>query len=177
VTPSSEADLPAWPNDGRSDGGGRRGLGYLVIARIDIASLDIWDYGTSPSISSLAKLLLICLVLFASFVAVGVMIATLLGRRADRIGRLYFADLFGAGLACAVVVSMLSFIGPVATIMLAGALLALTGGGVALRGGRRARSRAAPAGLALRQRDRQPQQTVALFLGPVNSDDGDDGPP
>lgn len=125
------------------------GLGYLVIARIDIASLDIWDYGTSRSISGLAKLLLICLVLFASFVAVGVMIATLLGRKADRIGRLYFADLFGAGLACAVVVSMLSFIGPVATIMLAGALLALTGGGVALRGGRRARSRAAPAGLAL----------------------------
>ncbi len=107
------------------------------------------DYGTSRSITSLALLLAICLILFASFVAVGVMIATLFSREGDRIGRLYFADLLGAGLACAVVVSLLSFIGPVATIMLAGVMLSLTGVGVALRGGRRARARAVPAGLVL----------------------------
>ena len=35
--------------------------------------------------------------LFASFVAVGVMIATLFGRRSDQIGRLYFADLARRG--------------------------------------------------------------------------------
>ena len=36
------------------------------------------------------------------------MIATLFGRRSEQIGRLYFADLLGAGIACAVVVSLIS---------------------------------------------------------------------
>ena len=40
------------------------------------------------------------------------MLATLFGRRPERIGRLYFADLVGAGIACAVVVSLIGSIGP-----------------------------------------------------------------
>ena len=37
----------------------------------------------------------------------------------------YFADLVGAGIACAVVVSLIGWIGPPATIFLAGLVLAL----------------------------------------------------
>ena len=82
--------------------------GYLVVARLPIASLAIWQYGSRPSTVSLAKLVILCLALFLSFVAVGTMIATLFGRRTEGIGRLYFADLFGAGLACAVAVVFIS---------------------------------------------------------------------
>src|SRR5213076_851815 len=94
---------------------------------------------------SLARLVLICLVLFASFIAVGGVLATLFGRRSDEIGRLYFADLLGAGLACAVVVWLLGSIGPPATIMLAGLIMAGAGLRIALR----RRSRIAPVGAVM----------------------------
>ena len=88
------------------------GIGYLVVAFVRTNSLAIFDYGTRASFGNLALLLLICLALFASFVAVGVMLATLFGRRSEQIGRLYFADLLGAGLACAIVVPLLGWISP-----------------------------------------------------------------
>jgi hypothetical protein len=109
------------------------GVGYVVIAKLPIATNDIWDYGTGSSFENLGKLLVICLMLFASFVAVGVMIATLFGRRSDDIGRLYFADLLGAGLACGIVVFLVGSIGPPAVIFLAGTTLAAAGLWTALR--------------------------------------------
>jgi hypothetical protein len=113
------------------------GLGYIVVALTAVDTFAIWDYGSRSSFSNVARLLVICLALFASFVAVGVIIATLFARRPDRIGRLYFADLLGAGLACAVVVALLGSIGPPATIFLAGALLAFVGVRIAVRVGSR----------------------------------------
>jgi MFS family permease len=110
------------------------GLGYVVVATIRTDTIAIWDYGSGASFANLARLLVICLALFASFVAVGVMIATLFARKSEEIGRLYFADLVGAGLACAMVVSFIGWIGPPATIMLAGLVLALAGLRLALRG-------------------------------------------
>jgi hypothetical protein len=107
--------------------------GYLVVARIPVSSLAIWEYGTLTSVKNLAMLVIICLALFASFVWVGVMISTLFGRKTEGIGKLYFADLFGAGLACVVVVSLISTIGPPRTIALAGAVLAGVGVLVAVR--------------------------------------------
>ena len=89
------------------------------------------------SFSSLARLLLICLALFAPFAAIGVMIATLFGRRTNQLGRLYFADLLGAGLACAVAVFLIRYIGPPSTIALAGLVLAGTAVRIALRPGSR----------------------------------------
>ena len=118
------------------------GIGYLIVAVTRTDTLAFWDYGTVDSFAGLARLVLICLVLFASFIAIGVVLATLFGRRSDQIGRLYFADLLGAGLACAVVVSLLGSIGPPATIMLAGLIMALAGFRIALR----RRSRVAPVG-------------------------------
>ena len=62
------------------------------------------------------------------------MIATLFGRQSDQIGRLYFADLLGAGIACAVVVSAHQLDRPAGTIVLAGLVLALAGVRLAVRG-------------------------------------------
>jgi spermidine synthase len=117
-------------------------VGYLVVSRVPIASLAIWDYGTRDSLWNLAMLVVICLALFASFVWVGVMISTLFGRKTEGIGKLYFADLVGAGLACAVVVALISTIGPPRTVALAGAILAAVGVLVAVR----LRSRLVPVG-------------------------------
>ena len=103
------------------------GAGYVVLARTPIDTLKIWDYGTRASIQNLGALVLISFCLFASFVAIGIMIATLFGRRSERIGRLYFADLVGAGLACLVVVFLISTIGPPSVVCLAGVLLAVVG--------------------------------------------------
>ncbi len=107
--------------------------GFLVVARTPIATLQIWDYWTADSFANVGWLLLICLALFASFVSIGIMLATLFGREAERIGRLYFADLVGAGIACAVVVSFIRRWGPVSTIFLAGVVLALVAMSLALR--------------------------------------------
>jgi hypothetical protein len=120
-------------------------VGYLIVARLPIASLAIWDYGTRDSVWNLGMLVVICLALFASFVWVGVMISTLFGRKTEGIGRLYFADLVGAGLACAVVVALISSIGPPRTVALAGAIIAAVGVLVAVR----QRSRLVPVGIVL----------------------------
>ncbi len=119
--------------------------GYLVIARLPIDSLAIWQYGTSHSIASLAKLVVLCLALYASFVWVGVMISTLFGRKTEGIAKLYFADLLGAGIACAVAVPLISTIGPPRIIALAGAILA----GVGVLVAARQRSRVMPVGAAV----------------------------
>ncbi len=110
------------------------GAGYLIVATIRTDTLAIWNYGSLSSFKNLVYLLGICLALFSSFISVGVMIATLFSRESDRIGRLYFADLVGAGIACAVVVSLIGWIGPPATIFLAGLVLALGGLRLAARG-------------------------------------------
>src|SRR5262245_39760596 len=75
-------------------------FGYFVVARIPINTVRIWAYGSAGSYKNLAVLGLICFVLFASFLAFGIIVATLLGRATERVGRLYFADLVGAGLGC-----------------------------------------------------------------------------
>jgi MFS family permease len=103
------------------------GMGYVVVAVVRTDTRAIWEYGTRDSFVNVAGLLAICLALFGSFVAIGVMIATLFARRSAQIGRLYFADLLGAGIACAVVVSLLNRIGPPATIVLAGLVMAVAG--------------------------------------------------
>ncbi|MBM3672168.1 MAG: hypothetical protein FJW86_08330 [Actinobacteria bacterium] len=102
-------------------------VGYAVVVGLPIDTLGIWEYDASSSIDNLASLVGICVAIFASFVSIGVIVATLFARRADEIGPLYFADLVGAGLACALVVVLIGSIGPPSTILLAGLLLALAG--------------------------------------------------
>ena len=109
---------------------------YLVVAFIRIDTLAVWLYGTAGSWKSLAMLLVLCLCLFASFVPAGVIAATLFGRRPTAIGGLYFCDLLGAGLACAVVIYVISSLGAPATVMLAVAVMTC---GALMTGARRAR--------------------------------------
>jgi hypothetical protein len=113
---------------------------YVVVAYTSLDSLQIWRYGTGGSARSMAALLVICVLIFLPFVAPGVILATLFGRKPEGVGGLYFADLLGAGLACAVVISLAGSIGPPAAIMLAAAVL-LVAAAIVLG---RLRSRALP---------------------------------
>lgn len=101
--------------------------GYLVIAELAIDTRAIWDYGTRASITNLGRLGVICFILFASFVALGVMLSVLLGRAGTEVGRLYFADLVGAGAGCLVAIPLIARLGPPAVIWLAALLFALIG--------------------------------------------------
>jgi hypothetical protein len=120
-------------------------VGYLVVALTPVSTLLIWEYGSGDSAINVAALALVCLALFASFISVGVMIATILGRGGEAIGSLYFADLLGGGLACLMAVRLLDSIGAPGAIFLAGAALAATGTWVAAR----TRRRLLPVGLVL----------------------------
>ncbi len=102
-------------------------LGYLVVSMIPVDTLALWDYGSAGSLRALVTLVVICLALFATFIAIGIMIAVLLGRGGDDIGRLYFSDLLGAGVAALVVVFLITWLGPPSVVMLSAALLAALG--------------------------------------------------
>ncbi|HET6833863.1 MAG TPA: hypothetical protein VFH30_08330 [Acidimicrobiales bacterium] len=102
-------------------------LGYLAIARLPIDTLAIWDYGSASSFRNLGVLALICLLLFASFIALGVILATVLGRAGDGVGRLYFCDLVGAGLGCVLAIPLIVWLGPPAVVMVAALVFALVG--------------------------------------------------
>ncbi|MFL6204157.1 MAG: hypothetical protein ACJ739_02285 [Acidimicrobiales bacterium] len=121
------------------------GAGYLIAARIPVDTRAIWDYGTASSFANLAALLLVCLTIYASFLVIGVLISAILGRAGGGIGRLYFADLAGAALACLLAVPLLNTVGSPSAVFLAGSLMAATGAWVALR----SRSKLVPAGVVL----------------------------
>jgi hypothetical protein len=102
-------------------------LGYWVIASLPLNTLAIWDYGSRSSFVNLGKLALICFFLFASFVALGVIVATVLGRAGDRVGRLYFADLAGAGLGCLLAIPIIVRLDPPGAVMCSALVFAAVG--------------------------------------------------
>ncbi|MDQ1532456.1 MAG: hypothetical protein QOF28_217 [Actinomycetota bacterium] len=102
-------------------------VGYVVVARIPIDTVRIWVYGTASSYKNLGVLGFVCFVLFASFIALGIIIATILGRASERVGRLYFADLLGAGLGCLCAIPLIVSLGPPEVIMLSALIFAAVG--------------------------------------------------
>ena len=110
---------------------------YVVVAMIRLNTLSVWLYGTAGSVKSLLMLLVLCLCLFICFVPAGIISATLFSRRPEGIGGLYFSDLLGAGIACAVVIYVISSLGAPATVMLAVAVMATGAFVVATRQARR----------------------------------------
>ena len=103
-----------------------------------IFSTERWDYGTKGSFKNIALLGTLCFTLFASFVGLGIIVSTILGRGGDRVGRLYFADLIGAGLGCVLAIPLIVSLGPPQVVLLAGLIFAVVGlvmvpEGVALR--------------------------------------------
>ena len=102
-------------------------VGYLVIARVPIDTVRIWDYGSTSSFKNLAALALICFVLFATFIALGVIVSVLLGRAGDAVGRLYFADLLGAGIGAMLAIPLIAWLGPPDVILLSAVIFAVVG--------------------------------------------------
>jgi hypothetical protein len=115
------------------------GVSYLVVAKLPTNAITVWDYN-GKGLQNAFLLLVLCLALFGAFLPAGIILATLLGRRPSAIGRMYVADLLGAGLACIIVVPLISVQGAPAAVALAGLLFALASFRVALAG----RSRVAP---------------------------------
>ncbi len=99
-------------------------VSYVIVAQIRLDTLSVWKYGTGASTKSFVLLLVMCLCVFASFIAPGIVAAVLFGRQPGSIGGLYFADLVGAGIACAAVIYLISSVGAPATVMLAAAAMA-----------------------------------------------------
>ena len=87
-------------------------LGYFVVAVLHVDTIVIWDYGTRASYTNLLRLGLICFVIFATFIAFGVIVSVLLGRARNGVGRIYFADLVGAGLGCLLAIPLITRLGP-----------------------------------------------------------------
>ena len=101
--------------------------GYFLVARIPIDTIRIWDYGTKSSFKNFAVLGLVCFTLFASFIALGIIVSTLLGRGGTRVGGLYFADLMGAGLGCMAAIPLIVWLGPPQVLMLSALIFAAVG--------------------------------------------------
>src|SRR5712691_141036 len=102
-------------------------LGYLVVAKMRVNTIAIWDYGTRSSFTNLFRLGVICLAIFATFIAFGIIVAVLLGRAGGGIGRMYFSDLVGAGLGCLLAIPLITRLGPPRVVMLAALIFALVG--------------------------------------------------
>ncbi len=92
-----------------------------------VNTVAIWDYGTGSSFKNLGIVAVICLAIFASFIAVGIIVSTILGRAPDGIGRLYFADLIGAGLGCLAAIPLITHLGPPDVIMLSALIFTVVG--------------------------------------------------
>ncbi len=102
-------------------------LGYLLVAWIPLNTVAIWDYGTAGSVKNLGIVGIICFAIFASFISIGIIVSTILGRAPDGIGRLYFADLVGAGLGCLAAIPLITHFGPPEVIMISALVLAVVG--------------------------------------------------
>ena len=102
-------------------------LGYLVVAKLHVNTLAIWDYGTRASFTNVLRLGIICLAIFATFIAFGIIVAVLLGRAGDGIGRMYFSDLVGAGLGALLAIPFITRLGPPRVVMLAALIFAVVG--------------------------------------------------
>ena len=102
-------------------------VGYAVIARLRLNTFAIWDYGSRASLRNLAALGIICFLLFAAFIGLGIILATLLGRAGRDLNRLYFADLVGAGAGCLLAIPLIVWLSPPQVIAAAALVFAVTG--------------------------------------------------
>jgi spermidine synthase len=103
-------------------GAAATGAGYFVVASVELST-----YGPPSSLGQVARLALVCGVLFSNFLAAGLMIALIFTARPEAISRLYFADLAGAGSGCAAAIPMMLLLTPPGCVLASGAALALSG--------------------------------------------------
>jgi len=111
-------------------------IGYFAIALIQLNSAGLpHDFGED------VKLVAITTSLFVPFLLAGIVVAGILADDPGRIHRLYFADLLGAGAACALVVPLIASLTPPACVLASGLIF--------IAAGSRLASRHLPASLAL----------------------------
>jgi spermidine synthase len=99
------------------------GLGYVVVARMPLNTLELWQPGAGDRAMTVARLVGVCLGLYVTFLPIGMVVSALFSRRPRDINRLYFADLAGAALACLVVVPLMAWVGPVSAVAAVGVVL------------------------------------------------------
>lgn len=100
-------------------------LGYLLVAAVQLNLFELVVHVTRGSLTGVAmeslKLLAVCLALLVPFLLAGIVLARIFATQTDRIGRLYGADLAGAGLACALCIPLMTLLSPPGVVWLAGA--------------------------------------------------------
>jgi spermidine synthase len=104
--------------------------GYFVVARVQLNAFDLIQdaFGGEPRfLVELARLVLLCVVLFLPFLVAGIAVSVILVSDPERVGRLYASDLLGAGVGCGLAVPLMATIGPPGCVLLAGAILTASG--------------------------------------------------
>lgn len=97
-------------------------LGYLVVCYMEVSTLRVYEMPFEA-----VKLLGMSLSLYATFLCVGIVIATIFARNVGRVNSLYFVDLVGAGIACALAIPLFGIVTPPGAIFVAGAVLVFSG--------------------------------------------------
>ncbi len=95
-------------------------ISYLTVSLLQIS---VKTFTSSPF--EFVKLLVVCSFLFLPFLLVGILLATIFGHRAHDMNRLYFADLVGAGLGCALAIPLFTLVTPPGAALFAGLVLAV----------------------------------------------------
>src|SRR4029077_4961039 len=90
--------------------------------------------GSNAFVAEACKLGVVSAALFVPFLCAGLALPPLLSADPAHVGRLYGADLLGAGLGCAVSVFLIDRVSPPGVVMLAGGAFGLAGLRVARTG-------------------------------------------
>jgi len=110
---------------------------YVVVVGLQVNAIELVQAVSALRVADAlwegTKLGILCMSMFLPFLAVGLCIAKIFSTNADRVNRLYFFDLLGAGIGCAASVPLMQFIWPPGCVILAGALLAIAGLPLAMR--------------------------------------------
>jgi spermidine synthase len=109
-------------------GGGSVVVGYLIIAPTQL-NVSMLTYGTGE----ILKLVGVCLLLMVPFLAIGIILSTILSSNPEAASRLYAADLLGAALGCVICIPILVTLDPPRTVILAGLIFTLAGIRLAIR--------------------------------------------
>ncbi|MHC4395120.1 MAG: spermidine synthase family protein [Planctomycetota bacterium] len=94
----------------------------VFIPRIHFYPLDVYFY---KDYSNVLSLLIIIILTATPFFFAGVCIAYIISTAAERINRVYFADLTGAAIGCLLVLMLINIIGAIATCFIAAAIALL----------------------------------------------------
>jgi len=110
---------------------------YAVVAWLPVNALDLVrnlpDLQVTDRVWEVVKLCLLCFALFLPFLAAGLAISAIFAANAEGINRLYFFDLLGAGIGCAISVPLMAMISPPGCVVLAGVIFAVAGLPLAVR--------------------------------------------